>query len=150
MTRLRRLSGIIAIEEKAGRTAAKPSTITDTVIDPDRQIVVAVAEGTIVGWAKTHLWDYSDDQAIAGHYLGGVTVLPRWRRRGIAAVLTEARLAWIAERASDAWYVVNAGNTASIELHRRWDFSEVARGPRIHTTTFEGGIGVLMHARFAE
>ncbi|HEY3575721.1 MAG TPA: GNAT family N-acetyltransferase [Arthrobacter sp.] len=135
---------------EASRIAGNPSTITDPISDPDRHIVVAVTGGSIVGWAKTHLWNYADDQAPAGHYLGGVTVLPQWRRRGIAAALTEARLAWISEREREAWYVVNARNTASIELHRRWNFVEVARGPKFHTTTFEGGMGFLMRANLAD
>lgn len=115
-------------------------------MDPDRHIVVAVAEGSVIGWAKTHLWDHSNGAAPSGHYLGGVTVLPRWRRQGIAVALTEVRLEWISERAENAWYVVNARNEASIQLHRRWNFAEVARGLKFHTTTFEGGVGVLMWA----
>ncbi|MGR0161320.1 hypothetical protein [Paenarthrobacter nitroguajacolicus] len=38
----------------------------------------------VVGWAKTHLWDFPDGPALAGHYLAGVTVLPDFRRRSLA------------------------------------------------------------------
>jgi aminoglycoside 6'-N-acetyltransferase I len=99
-----------------------------------------------VAWAKTHWWDFADGAAPAGHYLAGITVLPAFRRRGLASGLTEARLQWIWERADDAWYVVNARNQASLALHRKWGFREVGRGPGFHTVTFDGGEGVLLSA----
>ena len=37
-------------------------------------------------------------------------------------------------------------NVASIRLHRRWNFTEMARGPRFHTTTLTGGLGLLLLA----
>ena len=100
----------------------------------------------VVGWAKTHHWDYGDGPALPGHYLGGVTVRPDFRRRGIATELTGARLQWIWERAHRAWYVVNARNQASLAMHRKWGFREVARGPRFHSVKFDGGEGVLLLA----
>ncbi|MCO4262536.1 GNAT family N-acetyltransferase [Pseudarthrobacter sp. MDT3-26] len=96
--------------------------------------------------ASRRYWDDDDGPAPSGHYLAGVTVLPAWRRRGVGAALTEARLRWVWARASEAWYVVNADNLVSIELHRRWNFTEMARGPRFHTTTFTGGLSLLMCA----
>ena len=95
---------------------------------------------------KPHCWDYADGPALSGHYLGGVTVRPDFRRLGVASELTGARMAWIWERADHAWYVVNALNEASLALHRRWGFREVARGPGFHTVTFDGGEGVLLQA----
>ncbi len=100
----------------------------------------------VVGWAKTHYWDYADGLALAGQYLGGVTVRPDFRRRGLAAQLTAVRLGWIWEHAEEAWYVVNARNEASLALHRKWGFREVARGAGFHTVTFDGGEGVLLMA----
>lgn len=123
------------------------------VEDPDACVLVAEVEtdsGTaVVGWGKTSL---VTDQlgpagpAPSGHYLGGVTVKPSWRRRGIAVALTDARLRWIADRADEAYYVVNATNLASIDLHQRWGFVEVARGPDFAGVSFEGGVGLLMRA----
>jgi hypothetical protein len=46
-----------------------------------------------------------------------------------------------------AWFVVNARNRASIALHERWHFDEVARGGRFPSTTFTGGVGILLRAR---
>lgn len=114
--------------------------------DPDRLVLVAEASGQVVGWAKTHVWDHADGPALAGHYLGGVTVDPRWRRQGIAARLTQERLDWIWTRNHEAWCVVNAENIASIELHRAVGFVQVAAGARFHTTIFAGGRGLLLRA----
>ncbi|HEY8752923.1 MAG TPA: GNAT family N-acetyltransferase [Arthrobacter sp.] len=143
---LRDVAAILSIEQQSRRSQPSPAALDAAMKDPDRHVVVASVEGEIVGWAKTHFWDYDDRPAPLGHYLGGVTVLPGWRRRGVGAALTAARLPWIWARAADAWYVVNARNLASIELHRPWNFTEVARGPKFHTTTFTGGVGLLMRA----
>lgn len=73
-----------------------------------------------------------------------LTVHPDWRRCGVGTALTEVRMAWICERADCAWYVVNARNAASVDLHRRWGFREVARAARFHTIDFTGGDGILL------
>lgn len=143
---LRDIAAIISIEEQSRPNQPSSAALEAAVRDPDRHVVVASVDGETVGWGKTHFWDYDDGPAPLGHYLGGVTVLPVWRRRGVGAALTAARLQWIWTRAPAAWYVVNARNLASIELHRRWNFTEMARGPKFHTTTFTGGVGLLMRA----
>ncbi|MDQ0031630.1 GNAT family N-acetyltransferase [Arthrobacter bambusae] len=142
---------ILAVEAKAGRPLPDPSRLATALDDESRLVVVATARGTsgvggLLGWGKTHFWAYDDDAAPAGHYLGGITVRPDSRRSGIGTALTQARLDWIWRRALEAWYVVNASNIGSIELHRRWGFVEVARAPSFHTTTFDGGAGILMRA----
>jgi aminoglycoside 6'-N-acetyltransferase I len=75
-----------------------------------------------------------------------LTVAADHRRRGIGRALTGARLDWIWQRSHDAWFVVNALNTASIDLHRDWGFEEVARGESFHGIAFSGGEGILFHA----
>jgi GNAT superfamily N-acetyltransferase len=82
--------------------------IAAAIADPLRIVVVATAGGQTIGWAKTHYWDWTDGPAEAGHYLGGVSVDPQWRRRGVAARLTAERMDWIGRRTNTAWYVVNA------------------------------------------
>lgn len=141
---------MVSIERLSGRRALSLSAMEAAVIDSDRHVVVAGIDGTVIGWGKTHHWNYSDGPAPSGHYLGGVTVLPAWRRCGVGTALTEARLRWIWTRVGEAWYVVNAGNLTSIELHCRWNFTEVARGPKFHTTTFTGDSGILLWARRPE
>ncbi|MFH5878925.1 GNAT family N-acetyltransferase [Arthrobacter sp. NA-172] len=144
------------MEAKAGRTIPEARTLAAAIGDDTRLVVVAVVrravavrsdgEEDVLGWGKTHFWDYADGSAPSGHYLGGLSVRPDWRRHGIGTILTQARLDWIWRRASEAWYVVDASNLASIDLHRGWGFREVARAPSFHTTKFDGGEGALMRA----
>jgi ribosomal protein S18 acetylase RimI-like enzyme len=145
------VGALVEIQHRAGRSA-HPESYRRAIGDPGRCVLVAVptrvgdGPGTVVGWAQTYHQDEATDPAPVGHYLGGVTVDPRWRRRGVAAALTGARMAWIGERAAAAHYVVNARNRASIALHEPWGFAEVARGPRLSGITFDGGVGVLLRA----
>ena len=139
-----------ALQRRAGRPT-HPDAYRRAVPDPDRCVLVAECssqeeETVIVGWAQTYRHATVVDPAPAGHYLGGVTVDPSWRRRGVALALTEARMQWIARRADEAFYVVNPGNLASIDLHRRWPFEEVLRAPRLTGMDFTGGFGILMRA----
>jgi aminoglycoside 6'-N-acetyltransferase I len=115
------------------------------IADPDRIILVSEADGVVVGWAKTHHYLGASGAAPAGHYLGGVSVLTDFRRRGIGDALTLARLDWIWDRASDCWFIANARNVASVALHERFGFEEVARASEFHGTTFDGGEGILFH-----
>ncbi len=145
------IASILDVEAQAGRPLPDPIRLAAAIDDDARLVLVACARGTsdvggFLGWGKTHFWGFADGTAPTGQYLGGVTVRPDCRRSGIGTALTQARLDWIWRRASEAWYVVNASNLASIELHRRWGFAEVARAPRFHTTTFDGGVGILMRA----
>ncbi|MEL7976385.1 GNAT family N-acetyltransferase [Isoptericola sp. F-RaC21] len=144
------IDDIVRIQQRAGRSV-RPDGYRRAIADPDRCVLTAMAtapDGTsvVVGWGQTHHRTVATDPAPVGHYLGGVTVDPSWRRRGVAATLTQARIEWIAERAPEAYYVVNARNRASIELHRRWEFVEVARAARLAGTSFDGGVGLLMRA----
>lgn len=138
---------IRGIDTAAGRPAADAGALAAAIVDENRLVVVAAAEGTLAGWGKTHFWSFADGQAPSGHYLGGLAVLPEFRRHGIARALTQVRMDWIWGRTDLAWYVVNPGNQASIELHRHWGFVEVARAAKFHTTSFTGGVGLLMQAK---
>jgi ribosomal protein S18 acetylase RimI-like enzyme len=137
---------IAEVQAAAGRPPMSAENHAAIVGDPNRIIVVATSDGVIAGWAQTHCWTSGDPPAPAGHYLGGVTVDPTFRRRGVASALTSARLEWIWMRASHAWYVVNSANRASVELHRRYGFVEVARAARFHTVAFTGGDGILLRS----
>jgi aminoglycoside 6'-N-acetyltransferase I len=78
----------------------------------------APAEGALLGYAKTHRYPAPDGAAPAGHYLGGIVVHPAARRRGVGRALTEARLAWIWERADAAHYLANARGRARTSRRR--------------------------------
>ena len=113
----------------------------------DRLLLAALVNDALVGFGRvrwvTPLRDASDAMP-AGWYLMGVIVDPAWRRRGVAAALTSQRLAWIAQRADRAYYFVNSKNRASIDLHARLGFVEIARDISFPGVTFSfGGTGPL-------
>ena len=153
------VAAMAGVEVAAGRTSAGADSRFEAAIraaigDPGRLVLVAETPAdvpwnpgsAVVGWAKTHFHDCGAGRAPAGYYLGGITVAPDFRRQGVAAALTEKRLEWIWARTDEAWYVVNAGNAASLKLHQRWGFREVARGSGFHAVTFDGGEGLLLKA----
>lgn len=144
------VEAVAAIETRA-RCTLQPDALRRAIGTPDRLVLVAEHLGpggatTMVGWAQTYHHTTVLDAAPAGHYLGGLTVDPDWRRQGIATTLTDARMAWISQRAEQVYYVVNATNDASINLHRRWSFVEAARAPQLTGILFTGGTGILMRA----
>jgi ribosomal protein S18 acetylase RimI-like enzyme len=112
--------------------------------------LTALVGERLVGYGKVASLDVPVDappnHAPAGYYLGGVTVHPDFRRRGIGHELTRRRLAWIAHRASHAFYFVNAQNRASIDLHARFGFVEVTRDFFVPGVSFTGETGVLFRA----
>jgi aminoglycoside 6'-N-acetyltransferase I len=102
---------------------------------PDVDVLVALAAA------------HAKPVAPEGYYMGGLLVSTRWRRHGIAEALTRARMAWIFERASEAWYVTNARNTASLMRHAKLGFGEVRRDFSFPGVSCDGGVGVLGRAR---
>ncbi len=114
-------------------------------------LVVAEIERAIVGYGRARWFepapDAPADTVPRGYYLSGVFVVPDQRERGVGTALTQARLDWIRERATDAWFFANARNTTSIELHRRFGFEEISRRFSFPGLTFDGGEGILFRAR---
>jgi GNAT superfamily N-acetyltransferase len=117
------------------------------VAGADRLLLVASVGGELAGFARAARWQRPprgpDNIAPAGWYLLGVVVRDQWRRHGIALELTRRRLAWIAERADEAYYFSNARNRASIDLHSQLGFVEVTRDFAFPDASFEGGEGIL-------
>lgn len=142
----------LAAAPERGADAWRESLVRD-VRDPERHLVVAAAGGSIVGYGRARLFepeaDAPADTAPRGYYLTGLFVAPSERRTGIGAALTRARLAWIGDRAADAWCFANARNTASIALHERLGFAEATRRFSFPDLTFHGGEGILFRLRLA-
>jgi ribosomal protein S18 acetylase RimI-like enzyme len=105
----------------------------------DFLLLVACTGGAVLGYGVADRFEPPPDApphvAPRGQYLVGLMVDPSVRRRGIGAALVTARLAWVAERASCAWYFSDDDNVASIRLHERFAFKPVTNrfwhpGPR--------------------
>lgn len=112
-------------------------------------IFVADHAGEVVGYARLS-WQTPSAcggrNAPDGHYLSGMIVDPRFRRRGIGRELTRVRCAWARRHGQRAYFVVNAANRASMDLHRELGFREVTRDFDFPGITFTGGEGVLFAA----
>ncbi|MBD3334418.1 MAG: GNAT family N-acetyltransferase [Candidatus Eisenbacteria bacterium] len=116
-------------------------------------LLVADLSGEIIAFGKTRRFTAPGDAPANlcpdGWYLTGLIVAPRHRRRGVATLLTAARLRWIAERAEEAYYFANSMNRVSIDLHRRFGFEEVTRDFAYPGVTFTNGAGILFRASLA-
>jgi ribosomal protein S18 acetylase RimI-like enzyme len=115
---------------------------------PQNVLLIAELHGMVAGFGRIRflrpaLEDAAPHPAPDGWYLAGLIVAPERRRQGIGAALTRERLAWIAERADEAFYFASASNRASIALHRRFGFVEVTRTFSVPGVRFERGDGVL-------
>lgn len=119
------------------------------VRDPEGLVLVAELGGGVVGWAMLARWLGYDDVP-DGWYVSALTVHPDARRRRIGDRLAGALLEWPPASGSTVRSVVNAGNLASIALHRRHGFVEVRRAATLAGITFVGGTGVLLAAERGE
>lgn len=97
--------------------------------NPDKLLVVALARGRVVGWARACYVSPSPfaapNAAPEGWYLMGLFVEGAWRRHGLGARLTAARLEWLARRTGRVLYVAEPGNQATRLLHDEFGFDLV-------------------------
>ncbi len=149
VARLDELDGIREVQRLGGRSNSETFThvISDAINDPERLVVVAGADGKLVGWAATKYWPDHDGAAPPGHYLMGISVAPEHRRQGIGQALIGARIEWIRHRAEDVMFFVNAINSGSLAAHQCWPFQEISRGTQFRGIQFVGGLGLLFHAQ---
>jgi len=123
----------------AERDGAPPETIRPRIEaelaglgDGPWCVFVADVDGAVAAYGRardlTHAEGGLPPELPEGWYLTGVVVAPAFRRRGLGAALTEARLAWLEDRTDTVYYVANLVNRASIDLHAGFGFTEIARG----------------------
>lgn len=121
--------------------------LTEDPGGPPRLLLIAQVGDTLIGFGRIKHFQPPPDApanvAPAGWYLAGLIVAPAFRRRGVGALLTRRRLEWIAERADEAFYFVNAQNRVSIALHTDFHFEEITRDFTMPGVTFTGGVGIL-------
>ncbi|GAA2983217.1 ribosomal protein S18 acetylase RimI-like enzyme [Microbacterium terrae] len=138
------LPGINAVHEACGRSPWDSRVLDE---DPDHCVVVAVVDDTIVGAGKTHHQMDAVAPAPAGYYLGGVSVHPDHRRRGIGHALTRARIDWIWQRSDTVLYFTDDHNVASQRMHAGFGFEEIARAPALLDARADGEYLVLFRAQ---
>jgi ribosomal protein S18 acetylase RimI-like enzyme len=109
-------------------------------------VLVAEVDGFVVGFAKAQYREEESEGLPEGWYLTGIVVDPRFRRRGFGAKLTAARMRWIGDRGTAAYYFANAMNRVSIALHEEFGFVEVVRDSSFGGVSFVGGEGILFKA----
>ena len=97
------------------------------VSGPDRTLVVAIADGEVVGYTRLGLVE-SDAPAPDGFYLLGLVVAAAHRRRGIAEALVGLAAQEACRRTDVLWSYYDVENGASAALHARLGFVERARG----------------------
>lgn len=117
----------------------------------DRYLAVARTDDELIAYGRT-AWFEPDAEAPpnaapAGYYLIGLVVAPNWRRRGVASAIIRARLGWISERASEAWYFADLSNAVSIRLHEQAGFATVTTDFWFPTVTGGGNSHLLGRAQ---
>ena len=137
---IRRISSVVEIEAAAKLASAtsclRPASefvalFTRDCSQPDHALLLgAFDHASMIGYARVAYFARGDDAAIncapSGWYLLGVVVHPKWDRQGLAMRLTTGRLTWAAARSSEIFYVAKPDNVASIAMHRKLGFQEVA------------------------
>jgi ribosomal protein S18 acetylase RimI-like enzyme len=135
----------IMMARQAGSPGRRRARLRHCVQSEADGLFVAEVEGRVAGFGRVQLLTPPPEAPPSGTPLGwyliGVMVDSRWRRRGLGDALTRARLGWVQPRAKEVWYFANARNQASIDLHSRFGFVEVARDLTVAGVTFEGGNG---------
>lgn len=110
-------------------------------------VLVACVDGDVGGYGRASYFTppvgSTPDTAPEGWYLTGLVVKPAYQRRGVGSALTRARLEWIRERSTQAFYFANTNNLATIDLHKEFGFRELTRNFTYPNAVFEGGAGVL-------
>ena len=114
----------------SGRSAADLQTIYERDLTRTAQVaqVGAFVDEQLIGFGRVAQVEFEAsqmNQSPSGWYLLGVNVRPTHRRRGIATLLTNWRIDWLANRADQLFYVAVPTNVASIKLHEGLGFVKV-------------------------
>lgn len=129
-----------------GDSDAWRARLTRTLERPGSLFAIAEVDGQVAGYGKAaRCTPVNDaDPAPTGRYLTGLIVATAWRRCGVGEALTRWRLQRIHADNDPAYFFTNVRNAASIALHARLGFIEVARAGSYLGEPFTGGSGVLM------
>ena len=135
----------LLVDRSGGLISAWVARLATDLDDPHKALFV-VEVGDVVGYGRASWFtaphEAPRDVAPSGYYLTGVLVDALWRRRGLAELLTRARLEWVWRRAPVCWYFANATNRPSLDLHAKLGFQVVTSDFWFPGVTFEGGKGL--------
>lgn len=150
LVRQARPGDVTDIVALAGTRGPLPDTFEDSIRkrfgDPGACVLLAVVpENDAAGWAMVARWPEHDD-CPEGFYVSALTVAPSCRRRGVGERLLGELMAWTAARSTALGSVINVRNQASIVLHEKLGFVEIARGAGFGGITFDGGLGLRLTA----
>lgn len=127
---------------RGGSIDSHAAGFSDALAEPGVIVLIALVAGTPAGWSGAREIDPEGDP---GTWMTtGLTVVPEWRRRGIASRLLDAVSTRVAAAGGERLVsVANARNRASLDLHLGRGFTEVARAASFLAIEFDGGEGVI-------
>jgi GNAT superfamily N-acetyltransferase len=101
--------------------------------DTDAALIVARSPEGLIGYGRVSRSAprQPEDPGPDGFYLNGLAVVPSWRRHGVGTALTRYRIAWVRQRSSIAYAVVEGANVASLKLHVELGFTEILRSTKL-------------------
>ena len=93
-----------------------PARVADYLADPGNLMVLAIADGVVVGRVAAAVHGHVDKPADL--YIDELTVAGTHRRQGIARRLVAEVTRWAAERGcADCWLAAEAGNVTAQALY---------------------------------
>jgi ribosomal protein S18 acetylase RimI-like enzyme len=125
----------VAVAHDEPRIREASSCIAQIAADPEQQMLVADADGTVMGAVHLRRGRISPIQQAEAVHVTHLHVHPRYRRRGIASALLAAATAWADEK--DSAHLVAVAPSSSREAQRflaRLGFSQVAVVRAVATT----------------
>lgn len=114
--------------------------------DPEHRLFVVEVDGDVQGYGWVSYLrpvEGGGHGAPDGWYLSGLVVAPHARRQGLGHRLTEARIAWVRDRAGAVYYVVSESNGASLRLHESFGMRELTRDFALPGVVFGRNDGIL-------
>jgi ribosomal-protein-alanine N-acetyltransferase len=116
------LPGVLAIERASFAREAWPRDLFVELLEEwPRLFLVGVAEGRVAGYIAAVLRGKAAE-------LVSVAVHPRYRKRGVAAVLMRRVLTLLRKDAIEqCWLMVRPGNRGALRLYRAFGFTRVRR-----------------------
>ncbi len=116
------------------------------------EYTVAAKDDELLAFGRRMLFtppSHAHDNCVPpGWYLMGLCVAPAHRRQGLGRQITDARLSALQTTTQQVYYFVNSLNQASIALHQKLGFKEIATDIWFPGVSFSAGGQGVLYARF--